>query len=390
MRICLASLHPRLLSGQISSLVGLARFLREHGHEVRVVTAFPEDTLLDSERAFAPDARAGLLAARLLGWGPIVRRLRDTAADADVVQVNLPTIGFSFIGDIIQRQLGRDVVVGFEMHLPRMTDIVGPRLLQAPRFYLPQLMANNSLVARFSRFEAAHYVVASRLQAEELKQHGVGNDRISVIPNLVDPDHLNVDAPFADPLWPTEGPVLTYVGHFNHVKGVDVLIRSLPAVLREFPSARLILAWSGLGPRGPIDRAIAESGVADHVRVIGRVPVGSVLSRSDVCVLPYRLTIGQAAYPDLLLEALSIGVPVVTSDLPLLRELIDPGWEAELTRPDDHDDLARGIIQVLRDADYRRAMVARQRHLMNIVYDKRAIIERYEEAYGIGVPARCR
>lgn len=389
MRICLASLHPRLLSGQISSLVGLARFLESHGHDVRIVSAFSEDTLLDGERAFSPESRAGILAAKLLGWGPILSRLREAAADADIVQVNLPTIGFAAVGDLIQSQLGRPIVVGFEMHLPSIGDLLGPHLLRSPRFYLPQLVANNSVVARLSRFGAARYVVASRLQAAELKRHGVGSDRISVIPNLVDPEHLNLDAELDDPEWPIEGPILTYIGHANHVKGVDVLVRALPAVRREYPSARLVIAWSGLGTWSPVARAIAESGAADRVQVIGRVPVGAVLRRADVCVLPYRMTIGQASYPDLLLEALTVGVPLVTSDLPLLRELIDPGWEAELARPDDPEDLARGILAVLGDADYRRAMVARQRHLVSTLYDPREILEKYEVAYGSTVALRC-
>lgn len=390
MRICLASLHPRLLSGQISSLVGLARFLRDQGHDVQVVTAFSEDTLLDPERAFAPETGAGLLAAKLLGWGPIVRRLKEAAVDADVIHLNLPTIGFAAVGDYVQRQLGRPIVVGFEMHLPSFGTLLGPHLLQHPRYYLPQLVANNRVVASLSRFDAAHYVVASRLQATELKRHGVGSDRISVIPNLVDPDHLGADASFDHPMWPTKGPVLTYIGHFNHVKGVDVLVRALPAVLKEFPSAQLVLAWSGLGAWGPVAKAIADGGVADHVQVLGRVPVGPVLRQSDVCVLPYRQTFGQAAYPDLLLEALTIGVPLVTSDLPLLRELIDPGWEAELARPNDPDDLARGILSVLADPDHQRAMVARQATLARTLFDERALTERYEEAYGNCVAAGCR
>lgn len=390
MRICLVSLHPRLLSGQISSLVGLARFLRDHGHEVKVVSAFAESTLLDPERAFAPEAGAGFLAAKLLGWGPIIGRVREASADADVVQINLPTSGFSFVGDLIQRRLDRPIVVGFEMHLPTFSDLLGPRLAQAPRFYLPQLVANNSIVARLSRFQAAHYVVASRLQALELKRFGVGVDRISVIPNFIDADHVRTDVPFEHDDWPSRGPVLSYIGHFNHVKGVDLLVRAMPTVLEAFPSAQLVLSWSGLGAAKPVEQAIEECGVRGHVHILGRVPVGPVLRRSDVCVLPYRMTIGQAAYPDLLLEALTIGVPLVTSDLPLIRELVDPGWEAELARPEDPLDLARSIIRVLRSKDYQAGMVARQRQLVETIYDDEALIDRYEEAYGNCVAAcRC-
>ena len=45
MKICLASIHPRRLSGQIESLVALARELEGLGHQTRVISAFDDDVL---------------------------------------------------------------------------------------------------------------------------------------------------------------------------------------------------------------------------------------------------------------------------------------------------------------------------------------------------------
>lgn len=387
MRICLVSIHPRLLSGQINCLVGLGRGLRDRGHEVRLVTAFAETRLLDPDRIYGPEASAGILPAKLLRIARIVRRLQDAAVDADVVQLNLPTPSFSVVGDVVQAMLRRPIIVGFEAHLPSVNDLLGRRMAAAPQFYLPQLLVNNRLVARTSRFRAARYVVASSLQAVELGSFGVSPERISVIPNLIDAERLHEDCDHAEIHLPTDGPVISYVGHFNHVKGVDVLVRALPGVLKKYPRAQLVLAWSGLGSREPIRRAMEESGVSDHVQIIGRVPVSGLLRRSDVFVLPYRLTIGQAAYPGLVLEAMATGVPMVTSDLPLLRELIEPGQEAELARPEDPGDLAQSIVRLLDDRAHCQAMVESQRRLMRYTFDSDHLIQKYEEVYGTGVAA---
>jgi glycosyltransferase involved in cell wall biosynthesis len=387
-KVCLVSIHPRLLSGQINALVGLARGLRDRGHEVQLVTAFAETRLLDPERIYGPEANAGLLLSKLARVVRIVRRLQNTALDADIVQMNLPTPSFALVGDVVQALLGRPIVVGFEAHLPAVRDLVSRRMVAAPQFYLPQLLINNRLIARTARFRAAHYVVASMLQAAELESLGVPRDRISVIPNLVDLSRLDEDLDPDAVALPQNGPIISYIGHFNHVKGVDVLVRAMPFVLERHPTAHLVIAWSGLGPRGPIWKAIRETGVGERVHLIGRVPVAGLLRRSTVFALPYRLTIGQAAYPGLVLEAMATGVPLVTSDLPLLREIIEPGREAELARPEDPEDLARAICRLLDDPAHRAQMVRAQRFLMRFSFDPARLVRQYEEIYDYGVVAR--
>jgi glycosyltransferase involved in cell wall biosynthesis len=381
MRICLVSIHPRLLSGQINSLVGLAGVLRQRGHDVRLVTAFAQDHLLDPDRINREEAKAGVLFAKLTRLPDIIWRLRGAAENADVVQLNLPTPGFSLLGDVVQGILGRPIVVGFETHLPSFADVVGPRVLAAPRFYLPQLSVNNRFMARLSGFRAARYVVASQLQAKELISLGVPAHLTSVIPNVVDLDHVGGD--FADDRLSLQSasPVISYVGHFNHVKGVDVLVRAFPEVLRAYPHALLVLAWSGLGPMGPINQAIREAGVEDRVRVVGRLPLGGILRRTDVLALPYRLSMGQATYPGLLLEAMAAGIPLVTSDLPLFREILRDGETAEMARPEDPIDLAQRVIRLVADPARRQAMVLRQRQLSRGAFHPNHLAGRYEAMY---------
>jgi glycosyltransferase involved in cell wall biosynthesis len=381
MRVCLVSIHPRLLSGQLNSLVGLAGALGERGHQVQLVTAFTQDRLLDRDRIRQPEAKAGVLFAKLARLPEIIWKLRHAAEGADVVQLNLPTPGFSLLGDVVQTILARPIVVGFETHLPSFSDSFRTHVLAAPRFYLPQLTVNNRVVARLSGFRAARYVVASQLQANELIRLGVPAHRTSVIPNVVDLDHVRAD--FSDDHLPrlAGAPIISYVGHFNHVKGVDVLVRAFPEVLRTYPNALLLLAWSGLGPIGPIERSIRDARIEDRVRLVGPLPLGGILRRSDVLALPYRLSMGQATYPNLLLEAMAAGIPLVTSDLPLFQEILCDGETAELARPEDPVDVGRRLVRLLDDPARRQVMVERQRRLVQRVFHPDLLARRYEAMY---------
>lgn len=384
MRICLASIHPRLLSGQIDSLVGLARALRARGHEVKIISAFAEEDLFDSQRAFARAAEPGRLVPRLARMSRIWRAIEREARVSDLVHLNLPTPSFTLLANLLQARLAVPLVVGFEAHLIGPGDVLPHgRLLAAPKFYGPRLLVNNAAVARLSGFRAAHYVVASAFQAAELAAAGAPPERITTIPNLFDWARLTKDDPVDGQLGelPPDRPRIGYIGHFNHVKGVDLLVRALPEIGARYPDARLILAWSGLGDARPIQQAIAQTGLADRVTILGRVAVGSFLSRCDVCVLPYRLTIGQAAFPGLVLEAMAAGVPLVTSDLPLLCELVGKDQVARLARPEDPLDLARQICALLDDPAGGRAMVERQRRTITARLSPTLLVRRYEELY---------
>ena len=145
------------------------------------------------------------------------------------------------------------------------------------------------------------------------------------------------------------------------MKGHDILIRSFREVLKQVPDARLVLAWSGIGNQAKVRAAIRSEGIADRVIELGRLDVAQLFSAADVVALPYRFTIGQAAYPGTVIEAMWVGAPLVTSDLPLLRELSSGGQTALLAPPGDPGRLGQQIARLLVDPVLAQRLVAAQR-----------------------------
>ncbi|MGE5137823.1 MAG: glycosyltransferase family 4 protein [Rudaea sp.] len=381
MKIALASIHPRPLSGQIEGLVGMAQALEACGHSVRLVSAFPSRQLLGAGRLQINAAPGGLFLQEPFRMLRIIGDLVRLGSRVDVIHLNLPTPAFSFVADFLQAMVRPPVVVGFEAHLVDTEHLLSSgHLRRALSFYLPRLLVNNMHFARLGSHRAASYVVSSRYQKSELEACGVDAGRIRIVPNLLPRDKLERRSGDSVRATLPPGRIITYVGHYNHVKGVDVLVRAFGELAPRWPDLRLVLAWSGLGPRGPVLADALGTGYRDRIVELGRVRVLDLMSASDVVVLPYRMTIGQAAYPATLLEAFAANVPVVTSDLPLLRELTQGGRTALLAPPDDPHALRLETERVLNEPLLVRQMLQAQREWLRRVQPQRVVMD-YEELY---------
>ncbi len=380
MRIALASIHPRPLSGQIEGLVGLGQALARQGHTVTIISAFPSEKLLGADRLQLATQPQRILLDQPSRISHVLMQLRRAAAQADVVQLNLPTPAFSVLADWLQSSVSVPVVVGYEAHLVRAFELLRrDRIGRSPDFYLPRLLINNSLLARLTLHRARCYVVHSQLQRDELVRLGISDDQIHVLPPVLPLDKFvhgsdAMRAQFAP------GRIITYVGHYNHVKGVDVLLRAFQMLIPRIPDLYLALAWSGIGVDRMLAPLLSSAAFQGRVCQLGRVPVPDLLASSDLVVLPYRLTIGQAAFPAALIEALAAQVPVVTTDLPLLRELTEGGRTAKLAQPDDPVELARAIEHMLTHPSEVEQMRRAQR-VWAQQNDPECVVKGYEQLY---------
>jgi glycosyltransferase involved in cell wall biosynthesis len=388
MKICLASLHPRRLSGQIESVLALAHELERLGQSVQLVTAFDQEAL-DNPGTASPRRETGASAGgKLACLARGIVRLVRTSREADVIHLNLPTPAFSLLADLLVQWTGGapPVVVGYEAHLVDVRQLLRDDDVRRDlRFYLPLLLVNNGLWGRCAPYRCDRYVVASRWQRAELRALGVPEARLITLPNLVDSDKLHREPRELARRQllgqQVESPLLGWAGHFHHVKGVDILLQAFGQLSSEYPTARLVLAWTGIGDSRAIRSQIRKLGLGDRIIPLGRVDIGRLCSAVDVMVLPYRLTIGQGAFPDLVLEAMSVGVPLVTSDLPLLRELVEDGRTALLTRPRDPAAVASAVARLVQEPALGASMVEMQQALMSQSLSPSALAARYLDLY---------
>jgi glycosyltransferase involved in cell wall biosynthesis len=141
--------------------------------------------------------------------------------------------------------------------------------------------------------------------------------------------------------------LLLFVGNLLPVKGVDVLLDALlMAGKPALGAGRMTLAIAGDGPMRPwAERRVRRAGAEDAVRLLGHIPREQValwMNAADVLVLPSR----NEGCPNVVLEALACGTPVVASRVGAVPELVDDACGATV-EPGEPAELARAVESVL-------------------------------------------
>jgi glycosyltransferase involved in cell wall biosynthesis len=186
------------------------------------------------------------------------------------------------------------------------------------------------------------FVCPSRFLAAKMAQAGVYPDRLHVLSNFVNVGGL---AAKTEP----GGPVV-YIGRLWPEKGVDVLIEAVGRL------AAVELLLVGEGPERPRLEALAAARAPGRVRFLDWLPRDDALRlvrSAAVVAVPSR---SQENQPLVVLEAFACGVPVVTTDLGGLPELIEPGADGEVVPADDPGALAAALEGLLADRDRAFAM----------------------------------
>lgn len=205
--------------------------------------------------------------------------------------------------------------------------------------------------------EADLVLTISTSMEQELVRRGIPEDKIGVIPNGVDTETftpVDRDAALAGRLGLTGKTTFGYVSNMDHHReSQETLIQALKLVLDRGYDMRCVLV--GDGPRRSLLEALAEDlGVTDRVVFTGRVDhdhIRQYYGLIDIFVVP-RTTERAARYVTPLkpFEAMAMRKPVITSDLPALREISNPPERGLVFQPDDPQGLAEVLCSLVNDS----------------------------------------
>jgi glycosyltransferase involved in cell wall biosynthesis len=192
---------------------------------------------------------------------------------------------------------------------------------------------------------AAALTVVSAAMVEVLAGLGADPGKIQVRPMGVDMRSRFV----VDPAQPRAPEELLFVGRLVEKKGVAHLLAAMPAILAVRPGCRLTIA--GFGPEEPALRAqcrrLGLEASVDFLGAVGQQALPSLYRRATVFVAPFV----EAASGDqeglglVMVEAAACGCPVVASDLPAVRDVLE-----ERVPPGDPAALAKTLLALLAES----------------------------------------
>ncbi|MCC7009049.1 MAG: glycosyltransferase [Acidobacteria bacterium] len=237
----------------------------------------------------------------------------------------------------------------------------GPWLLRTPTV----LVANSAAGAAFARAS------------------GRGHDEVVIVPNVIDlaaQDAATTTLQLRDA---GVGPVVALVGRLVWAKRVDRFLAALARVRAVVPEVRGVIV--GDGPERPaLEEQAVSLGLAEAVRFVGRrSDVPAILRQVDVLVS----TSSHEGFPNVLLEGMAAGLPVVTTPAGDAAAVVVAGETGIVVGPDDIDALVDAIRRLVRDPGLRRQFGEAGRRRVEAEYQDRGLADRlfrvYEHARGL-------
>lgn len=343
--LCTEWFYPKI-GGVASHVGGLAMELGRMGHEVIIITKKSGD---------APSPNHPQIAKAL--------KLRYLDSIAPFSTILTPPDPVELLG-LLKRE-GFDILHSHHAFTPTpLLSIVTAKKLGIPTVLTTHTIpfANDvrplwtpisHVLFLFGRCigEADKVIAVSRAAADFIR-HFVKQEKCVIIPNGVDTCRFhpsNCGTSVGGTVATKEvGPIILYVGRLVHRKGVHILVKAMPFMLKEFPRARLLIAGDGY-MRKPLSLLIKRLNLEVYIKLLGFIPeenLPKLFKASDLFVLP---SLYGESFGLVLLEAMASGKPIVASKVGGIPEVIEDGVTGLLVKSGSKRDLADAITRILSD-----------------------------------------
>ena len=311
----------------------LAQFYRKQGHEVSVLAPATDDGSIKEDFVVAAGRPVAIpyngAVARVL-FGPVaasrVRQWIETEA-FDILHLHEPAIPSL---SLLACSIAEGPMVGtFHVAAPR----------QKVAFAIAPLLEPiiEKLRARIAVSEVARETLTIHLDTDAV-----------VIPNGISADFFGSAQP--RPEWQRVN-TIGFIGRFSEPrKGLGTLLEALPSIARIFPTVRILIAGPGEGIEA---MQSVNPALRNNLQFLGRIndaEKASFLKSLDLYVAPNT---GGESFGIILAEAMAAGAPIVASDIPAFRHLLDDGRYGALFENGNPVSLAEQIIDLLKNQEKR-------------------------------------
>ena len=257
-------------------------------------------------------------------------------------------------------------------HLIPKTGTIVPEYKR--EFYLPDESIRSSVIA-IADFTRRYLITAYNIPEGKVALVYQGTDVRRFQPTEAGRREALLRYPLSD----TAEPVLGSIGSFEHRKGQPVLFEAVSKLVSDaLPNLHLMLVGDGPDEEMLKDK-VKRMGLENNITFF---PFTSepdlVFERIDITVLS---SLYKEGLPNVLLESMSMHVPVVSSNLGGVPEVVFDGLTGYMVEPGDSDELANAIRELWSDAGRYQEMSQNARALMDERFDKEIQFDRFLEYF---------
>lgn len=192
-------------------------------------------------------------------------------------------------------------------------------------------------------------------EAEVLRDLNYGPPVLEPVPLWLDMEFMSsASAPLALPL---TRPIIPYIGQLTPRKCYDMIVGAMPQVVAQFPEASFVFVTHNTAQRADLEQRAAALGVQRNLHFLGTISEEeklALLGASDVLPFPSRYE----GFGLPLLEGMAAGTPVISTDIPVVNEIVQHGVNGLLIPYDDTAALAQAMIDIISTPALRERLVA--------------------------------
>ena len=316
LRIIHVTSAGKLIYGAVHSMLTLTNAQRSAGHDVSFVT-FKGRPFTQELRHLGWTARDIRVRIKIDPLAILEMRKHFRAQKADIVHTHLST---SSVNGTLAARLAR----------------------------VPCVSTVHGMSGKLSYVFADHMIGVSQGVCDHLVQQGVARDKVTAVYNGVQlpKNHLSKSESREKFGIPSDALVIGTVARLTAMKGLDFSLTAFQTIAQHVPHAHYVLVGDG-DDRARYEQMVKELGIADRVHFLGyQDPVFDPLAAMDLFLFPsLKEAMGIAV-----VEAMSLGMPVVSTNVGGLPEVIDASM-GRLVNPSDADALARECLDLIQRGD---------------------------------------
>jgi len=347
---------------------------RHDPERVTVVVAYVRDAH-DREFRIADQARArGLTVYEIVEHGKfdprVLRAIRDIVVRHDINLIHAHDYKSDLFAYLVRRWLWRRhiallstahawVMVGLRGELYRRLDLL--------------------LMRRFD-----HLIAVSDATRAEMTAAGLPASMISVIHNAIDTEtwsRLRAPTGLREQLGLSNAfPIIGYVGRIMPEKDLDTWLHGAALVAQKYPLAHFVLVGDGRdnSTLSHLQRLAATLGLSDQLTFLGYwQDLLTVYASFDI----FALTSRREGLPNSILEAMAMGLPVVTTDVAGTKELVIDGQTGFVIPQGDAAALAQWLVALADDRQLRQRLAEAGRQRVESEFSFTDRLQRIETLY---------
>ena len=181
--------------------------------------------------------------------------------------------------------------------------------------------------------------------------------------------------------------VISYVGGFSYLRGLDILVEALPSIMRKYPETLLVLVGNGgdyfanlvsLSKKLEVEKKVTFTGWVSFDKAM------EYIQKSDIGVIPHRSgPHTNSTVPHKLFQYMFYRKPVIVSDVKPLKRIVTETGCGLVFHAGDNEDLAEKILELIEDASKQSEMGEKGRSAVETKYnwdvEQKELLSMYEK-----------